>query len=230
MGLPNVDIHNLPVAPDFRASDELAIFSILRGRTERITAELLLGGGGDDADNPSWQSTFAYSEGNIVLYANEFWESDDGGNIGHLPNEDGSIWWHVVSKSFSGKDWAAGVFVEKNAIVFYTDVDDIVHSLRLASAVVLPFSSADLKAEYIAGTWQRMYGATQLMKTKFTPANSLPGNIGSGPDGLVLNGDRFIVDTSSTDGNGRDLIVDCTVEATADNPGSNILKWKINNG
>jgi hypothetical protein len=130
-----------------------------------------------------------------------------------------------------GQPWAPGIYTYSQMIIYYVDVDNIAHALRLRVGV--PFTSSDLYVEYLAGVWGRMGGSMQQLKNEFVPVDSLPANgIGTGPGGLILRGDLFrIGGLISTDGNGRELIGGVSwVQATRDNPGTNPAYWKINNG
>lgn len=230
MALPNTDINGLPPAPNISAEDKFAMYSITRGRTEAVTAEQLIGAG--TTPNTTWTSGHEYSEGDVVLWGDEFYVSDEDSNVGNNPGVPGSTFWHVVSKSPSNTDWQAGVYTDPKTIVYYLDPENKYHALRLKNGVSIPYNSTNLKNEYIAGDWIRIEAAMVTMSYKFDASvNSYPPDtVGSGPSGIILQGNCIFVDEAGTDGDGNDLFEGMMLIALEDQPGNDGTKWKRNAG
>lgn len=151
MSLPNSDVPNLPEGFDINAADWFVKYSVSRGILEKIKANLVTS---TSNVNSTWVSTHPYDTDDVVLYANEFWASDEDGNVGNAPNAPGSTHWHVVSKSPSTLTlWQAGVYTEEETLVLHVD-GGVPLIYRLDPDLARPYLSSDFDAEFIADVWQ----------------------------------------------------------------------------
>lgn len=158
--LPNSDIDHLPDSGgDIHSEDKIGFYSKNRGRTEFIKVIDLLGSPAAAASNFGWVSTGDYDEGDVVLWGEDFFESDEDDNIGNTPSAPGSTHWHVVSKSPSGfVFWQAGIFLDEVVAVFKL-VSGTYFMFLLDPAIDRPFSSTDFDAELGAGNWKLVGGS-----------------------------------------------------------------------
>lgn len=229
--LPNARIPELDEAATIASNDLFVMYQASTGLTKKIPASLLTPT--NDDQNFNWVSNYEYSIDEAVIYGNKWYKSLQNVNEGHLPNEVGSVWWEIVSKSVGGGYWEAGVFSDAHALVFYDDIDGVAHSLLLDDSATRPFLSSDLQAEYLAGKWKRVERGMQLLDTPHNAAGNAPPislAAGAGPGGLILQGNYFLVGVAGTDGAGNDILVGFKLIAKQDNPGAVWANYIIDQG
>jgi hypothetical protein len=182
----------------------------------------------------AWDPETTYAEDQVSVYEDQIYVSLQNGNLDHLPNEVGSLFWSLGVRGVSGLvPWVAGIFTQTHVTVLKKTSGR--WSLYYLENATRPFNSTNFTTELDAGDWLPVRGPDAVINLGDYDATGdlYPDDgtaVGTGVGGAIVKNNEFNVPAGGVSldrGTGVEFIPGgTTLRALVDNPGQTPANWK----